>query len=351
VTLDRLDTPALTVDLTAVERNIERMQSYCNRHGIALWPHIKTHKLPAIAHMQMRAGAAGITCQKLGEAEVMAAAGLGKILITFPIVGQRKLRRLARLAAEHDVAVVADSEAVVRGLSRALAEAGASVGFLVECDTGQGRAGVQTPEAAAALGALAASLPGLEFAGLMTHPLPDGYGPFFARARELLAEHGLDVERASVGGTPTGFTAHAGGGVTELRAGTYVFGDRSCMANGTVTLEDCALRVRATVVSIPTPARVVIDAGSKSLTTDPGAVPEGGFGYVVGWPGATIYELHEEHALVDISGCETRAVIGDTVEVIPNHVCPTVNLHDEVFVHRGGEVVARWPVAARGKVR
>ena len=155
-----LDTPVATVDLDAVERNIARMQGYCDEHGLAFRPHIKTHKLPAIAHMQVRAGAVGITCQKLGEAEVMVAAGLRDILLTFPLVGAAKAERLAALAGEADVAVVGDSAAVARGLSPALAAAGAEVGFLVEVDTGFARTGVQTPEEAAELAELADSLPG-----------------------------------------------------------------------------------------------------------------------------------------------------------------------------------------------
>jgi D-serine deaminase-like pyridoxal phosphate-dependent protein len=159
------------------------------------------------------------------------------------------------------------------------------------------------------------------------------------------------VDQISVGGTPTAAAVHEVGGVTELRAGTYVYGDRTCIANGSVALGDCALTVRATVVSSPTEKRIVLDAGSKSLSTDPGVVPEGGFGMIVEWPGAAIYELHEEHALVDMGAHQWRPRIGDQVSVIPNHVCVTVNLHDEALVHRAGQLVDRWPIAARGRVQ
>ncbi|MEA2331449.1 MAG: hypothetical protein QOH58_1587 [Thermoleophilaceae bacterium] len=349
--LGAIDTPALAVDLAAVERNITRMQGYCNEHGLALRPHIKTHKLPQLAKLQLQAGARGVTCQKIGEAEVMADAGIDDILITFPIVGEQKLARLTQLAARRRVSVVADSELVIQGLSRALEAADASVDLLVECDTGQGRAGVQAPQDARRLARLAELLPGLEFVGLMTHPLPDGCGDWFERATALLAEDGLVTDRISVGGTPTAHRVHSVAGVTELRAGTYVYGDRSCIANGSVAEEDCALRVHATVVSTPTATRAVLDCGSKSLSSDPGVVREGGFGLIVELPEATIYELHEEHALVDLSACPRSVSIGDRVTVIPNHVCVTVNLHDEVVVHRDAEVVERWPIAARGRLR
>ena len=180
--LASLDTPVATVDLDAVERNIARMQGYCDEHGLAFRPHIKTHKLPAIAHMQVRAGAVGITCQKLGEAEVMEAAGLRDILLTFPLVGAAKAERLAALAGEADVAVVGDSAVVARGLSPALAAAGTEVGFLVEVDTGFTRTGVQTPAGGRrARRSSPTRCPGLRFDGLMTYPTPARDGPEAAR--------------------------------------------------------------------------------------------------------------------------------------------------------------------------
>jgi D-serine deaminase-like pyridoxal phosphate-dependent protein len=347
-----LDTPFATVDLDAVERNIARMQGYCDEHGLAFRPHIKTHKLPAIAHMQVDAGAVGITCQKLGEAEVMQAAGLDDILLTFPLVGAAKAERLAALAGEADVAVVGDSNAVVRGLSPPLAEAGAEVRFFVEVDTGFGRTGVQTPQAAADLAELADSLPGLRFAGLMTYPTLPGTGALLRAVADEIRARGLEVETVSAGGTPTFFTNHEVAGVTEVRAGTYVYGDRSCIANGSVPLEDCALRIRATVVSRPTPERGILDCGSKTLTNDPAEEASGGgHGLIVEYPDASLYALSEEHGHVDFSACAERPEVGEVVTVVPNHACGCTNLHDEVAVHRGGRLVGFWPVAARGKLR
>src|SRR5262245_10220651 len=201
--LAELDTPVATVDLDAVERNIARMQGYCDEHGLAFRPHIKTHKLPAIAHMQMRAGAVGITCQKLGEAEVMEAAGLRDILLSFPLVGAAKAERLAALASEADVAVAADSADVARSLSHALAAAGAAAGFLVEVDGVFGRTGVQTPDEAAELAQLVDSLPGLRFEGLMMYPTSEETGPAVSAAKAAIEARGLEVRRVSSGGTPT----------------------------------------------------------------------------------------------------------------------------------------------------
>jgi D-serine deaminase-like pyridoxal phosphate-dependent protein len=352
VNVAELDTPVATVDLDAVERNISRFQGYCDEHGLAFRPHIKTHKLPAIAHMQVRAGAVGITCQKLGEAEVMEAAGLDDILLTFPLVGSAKAERLAALAGEARVAVVGDSATVPQGLSPALAAAGAEAGFLVEVDTGFGRTGVQTAEEAAELAALADSLPGLRFDGVMTYPTLPESGPKLRAAVDAIAARGLEVRTVSAGGTPTFFTNHEVPEVTEVRAGTYVYGDRACIADGSVPLEDCALRVRMTVVSRPTAGRAILDGGSKTLTNDPVAwTGEDGHGLVVEYPDASIYALSEEHGHVDLSACADRPEVGEVVTVIPNHVCGCTNMHDEVVVHRGGRVAGVWPVAARGKLR
>jgi D-serine deaminase-like pyridoxal phosphate-dependent protein len=347
-----LDTPVATVDLDAVERNVARLQGYCDERGFAFRPHIKTHKLPALAHVQVGAGAVGITCQKLGEAEVMAAAGLDDILLTFPLVGRPKAERAARLAGEVRLAVAADGERVARGLSEAAASEGTEIRFLVECDTGFRRTGVQSPEAAADLAELVAGLPGLRFGGLMTYPTVPESGPWLRAAREEVERRGLAVECVSGGGTETALRTHEIGEVTEIRAGTYVYGDRACIANGSVRLEDCALRIRATVVSRPTAERAILDSGSKTLTNDPAeGAPGGSHGLIVEYPEARIYQLSEEHGHVDLSESTARPEVGEVVTIVPNHACGCTNMHDEVVAHRGGTVVAIWPVAARGRIR
>ncbi len=350
--IEDLDTPALTVDLDAVERNVRSFQARADGLGLALRVHIKTHKLPAIAHLQMRSGAAGIACQKLGEAEIMAAAGLDDILLTFPIVGAGKARRFAALARQVRMAAVGDSAAVARGLAEALQAAGASAAFLVECDTGYGRTGVQTPQEAVELAQLVDRLPCLDFRGFMTYPTLEGTGPWLAEAVAAARERALEVTWVSAGGTPSSRWDAAAGAttLTEVRAGTYAYGDRMCIADGSVEVDDCALRVRTTVVSRPTAERAILDAGSKTFSSDtaPGL---DGFGHINEYPAARVYALNEEHGFVDLSGCDPRPQVGDVVTVIPNHACVTTNLHDEVAAHRAGEIMATWPIAARGKLR
>ena len=348
--LSDLETPVLTADLDAIERNVSRMQAYCDEHGVALRPHIKTHKLPELARLQLEAGAVGITCQKLGEAEVMADAGIEDILLSFPLVGEAKAERLATLAGRVKMTVVGDSAVVAEGLSAVLARHGVEADFLVECDTGLGRTGVQSPEEAAALAALVHGLEGLRFAGLMTYPSLPETGPWLRAARKAVEARGLSVGRVSGGGTPTAARTHELGVVDELRVGTYIYGDRACIANGSVPLDDCALRVVAMVVSRPTRERAIIDAGSKTLTSDP-AVGATGHGLLIDYPEAEVYALNEEHGYVDVSRCDRPPEIGDRVTIVPNHACTTANMHDEIVMHRGGEVVATLPTAARGKVR
>jgi D-serine deaminase-like pyridoxal phosphate-dependent protein len=274
--------------------------------------------------MQVDAGAVGITCQKLGEAEVMADGGLDDILLSFPLLGEAKAERLAALARRIRIAVAGDSPEVARGLSAVLACEGLEVPFLVECDTGFRRTGVQSPSEAAELARLVDPLPGLRFGGLMTYPTVPESGPWLRAAREVIEGEGLRVERVSGGGTPGAFRTHEVGEVTEIRCGTYVYGDRTCIADGSVPLEDCAFAIRAMVVSRPTPDRAILDAGSKTLTSD---LSKG------------------------VSRCARLPAVGEVVTLVPNHVCPCVNLHDEVVVHRGGEVVGTWKVGARGRIR
>ena len=352
VTVRDLPSPFLIVDLDAVDRNVERLQRYCDEHEIALRPHVKTHKLPLLAHRQLAAGARGIACQKLGEAEVMADNGIDNILVTFPLVGAEKADRLASLAARVQVSVGADSYVVASGLSAALVARGASAGFLVDCDTGFGRTGVQSPEAAADLAQRVAELPGLELEGLMTHPGTPESGPWLREARRQIEERGLTVRCVSGGGTAGAFHLHESGVFTELRAGTYVYGDRRLAAIGLMVLEDCALRVIATVVSRPIDGRAILDAGSKTLTSDfsPG-LDDGTYGLVVEYPDAILTGLSEEHGTLDLTGCDHRPEIGERVTIVPNHACGAVNLHEEIALHRGGETVEIVAVLARGRVR
>jgi D-serine deaminase-like pyridoxal phosphate-dependent protein len=347
-----LDTPAVTVRVDIMESNIRRVHGHLARHGIANRPHIKTHKIPALGALQMAAGAVGITCQKLGEVEVFTDAGVADdVLLTFNVIGRAKTERLAALSRRlRRLAVVFDNDVVARGLSEAARAHRIEVPFLVECDTGFGRNGVQSPEAALALARAAMALPGLRFEGLMTFPNrePDTR-LFLERALELFKQTGIPVPVISGGGTPAIFTAQNLPMLTEHRAGTYLYNDCMVVASGTATWNDCAMRVRATVVSRPTADRAILDCGTKVLTSDQYTVK--GFGHVMEYPDAAITSLSEEHGVVDLSRCPRRPGVGEVVEVVPNHCCVVSNMVDEVYGVRGAEVESVWPVAARGTVR
>ena len=347
-----LDTPAVTVDLDIMEDNIRRVQAHLARHGIGNRPHIKTHKIPAIGRLQMDAGAIGITCQKLGEVEVFVDAAVADdILLTYNILGPQKADRLMALVQRvRRLVVVLDNEVVGQALSEAAARHRVDVRFLVECDTGFGRTGVQTPAEALALARGTMRRPRMHFEGLMTFPNRDpNTRDFFEAALALFKEAGIPVPVVSGGGTPALFTAQNFPMLTEHRAGTCVYNDAMVVSTGTATWDNCAMRVRATVVSRPTPTRAILDAGSKVLTSDLYFMK--GYGHVMEYPEAAITALSEEHGTVDLSDCAERPKVGDVVHVVPNHCCVVTNMVDEVYGVRKGAVEVVWPVAARGKVR
>lgn len=347
-----LDTPAVLIDLDRAEANLRRAQDAADKAGIALRPHIKTHKLPYFARRQVELGAVGITVQKLGEAEVMADAGLTDLLLTFNIIGAAKLRRLKALHERVTIRTVADSAECVAGLATTFIDPNHPLGVFVECDTGMGRCGVQSPEAAVALARAIIAAPGLAFAGLMTYPAAGKYheaAQWLADARTAFFAAGIDLPAITTGGTPDIWHMDEAARVaTEYRPGTYIYMDRSQVAAGAASFDDCALTVLATVVSRPTEGRAIIDAGSKALTSDLlGLV---GHGHVVEFPDAKVTGLSEEHGTLDVSACATKPRIGDVIRIIPNHCCPVTNLFDRVNLIRDGELVETVPVAARGRV-
>jgi D-serine deaminase-like pyridoxal phosphate-dependent protein len=349
--LNDLDTPAVAIDLDIVERNINRVQAAIARHGVANRPHIKTHKIPALAKMQIEAGAVGITCQKLGEVEAFADAGVvDDVLLTFNIIGEAKTERLASLIRRlKRLAVVLDNEAVARGLSEAGVRHDVDIRFLIECDTGFGRNGVQSPQAAFDLARAAMKLPRMQFEGIMTYPNRPETGPYFERALKLFKDAGIPVPVVSGGGSPVVSTLGDFPMMTEHRAGTYIYNDAMMVTVGAAAWEDCAMRVRATVVSRPTPDRAVLDCGSKILTSDLYFMK--GHGRLADYPEATIPSLSEEHAVVDLSNCGRKPEIGEAVDVFPNHCCVVSNMVDQVYAYRGGVLETVLPVAARGAVR
>jgi D-serine deaminase-like pyridoxal phosphate-dependent protein len=359
-----LSTPALTVDLDALEKNLQRGAELCRRQGVGLRPHTKTHKTVEVSRLQMAHGAIGLTVAKVGEAEVMAGAGLDDILVAFPILGDEKLRRLARLARARRLLLALDSEAAAQELSRAAAAQNASIGVLVEFDAGGRRCGLDPGPALLALAKVIEKLPGLKFRGLMSYfgnvwgtpeerrAEAEQVAERVARGLEAFRAERMRVEIVSGGSTPSAEFAHLIPGLTEIRPGTYVYNDLNTYYQGACSLEDCAVRVVATVVSTAVPGRAVIDGGSKTFSSDLlGSGPKSGYGYVVEAPDAPIVKLNEEHGLLDITQSRHDFHVGEVVTVIPNHVCATVNMHDEILTLRQGEAVGCWKVAARGKIR
>jgi D-serine deaminase-like pyridoxal phosphate-dependent protein len=345
-------TPCAVIDMDRVERNIARIQAACDAADVANRPHIKTHKNPMLAQMQIAAGAKGITCQKLGEAEIMADAGISDILISYNLLGDEKMARLGALQGKADVTVAADNSVVVADLPKATAASGRTLSVVVECDTGRKRAGVETPTEAVALAREIADSKGLQFAGFMLYPTETGWADaqkFFDEALAGVRAHGLDATIVSTGGTPNLKNLGKLKGATEHRFGTYIYTDRMQVDAGVATWDDCALHIYSTVVSRAAADRGILDAGSKTLTTDTGGLD--GHGLILEHPEAKIARFAEEHGFLDLSRSNTRPNVGDVVRIVPNHVCVVVNMMDEVVMVRGEEIIGTLPVAARGKLR
>jgi D-serine deaminase-like pyridoxal phosphate-dependent protein len=361
---DQIDTPALIVHQAILERNVEAMAQRAAAHGVALRPHFKTHKTAEVVRLQQQHGAKGITCAKVGEAEVVLRHGVADdVLIANQIVGQLKLDRLQALLKQARITVAVDSLPSAAGLDALARAADTRLPVLIEVNTGLDRAGVLPGHAALDLAqTLRAQLPRLDVIGVMTHEghvyrQPDAHtaatvGAAAATAlvetAHLLREQGFPISIVSAGSTPGATGAVAVPGISELRPGTYVFNDATGLHFG-LRPDDCALRILATVTSRPAPDRVIIDAGSKVLTSD-GAVGRSGHGYVVGYPDMVVARLSEEHGVVLVAP-GTGPQVGDKLEIIPNHVCPTVNLTDTLYIVQDGELIGTWPVIGRGQVR
>lgn len=360
-----LDTPALLVDLDVLRSNIEEMAGVARAGDVRLRPHTKTHKCPEIARMQVAAGASGITVAKLGEAEVMADAGLDDLLIAYPVVGEAKLARLRELLDRASVRVSLDAVEVAEGIGRAGADAGRDVPVLVDVDTGTHRMGRAPGEPSAELALEIDRVPGVRVVGLITHA-GHAYGSAdggelrkvvesevsdLLDTAERCAEAGLEIEEISVGATPTARLEAEQAGVTEIRPGTYVFNDVQQMRLGVATEATCAARVLVTVVARPTAERFVLDGGTKAFTSDGGdGPPLPGRGVVAGRPDLRIDFMNEEHAVGHIEG-DTALHIGDRLEVIPLHVCSCVNLFDVAYGVCDGRVDRELAVAGRGRMR
>jgi D-serine deaminase-like pyridoxal phosphate-dependent protein len=358
-------TPALVIDLPTVERNLARLADYAGQHRIALRPHTKTHKSLDMAMRQIRRGAAGLTAAKVGEAEVMAAASRD-LLIAYPAVDPYRSTRAAELArgGAVTVRVAVDSAEGIDALAAAARGAGSSIGILVDLDVGFHRTGVPTPADALALAQRVARHSTLTLDGLLFYPghvwsPPPEQPAELRRIDALLAEtidlwsrSGLEARIVSGGSTPTAYQSHLITKQTEIRPGTYIYYDMNEARAGFCTLDDCAATTVCTVVSTAaSEGKVVIDAGTKTLTSDRNVkVPDSGHGHVIEYPEAKIVRLSEEHGEVDVSGCAKRPKLGDRVTVIPNHICPCVNLRDSVWLRgEDGELTA-MSVDARGRL-
>jgi D-serine deaminase-like pyridoxal phosphate-dependent protein len=367
--LDEVPTPALVVDLDRLEQNIADWQSMADRNGVRLRPHIKTHKSPAIARLQLAAGACGIASAKPSEAEVFGAAGCDDIVIAYPIVGPDKWARLARLAGGVRLTVNVDSDVQARGLSAAATAAGVTIRAQIEVDTGLNRVGIDRDDypSLVAFARLIDSLPGLELDGITTHRGKFGErlaaltnveagheeGGILVGLAERLRADGLELRNVTAGGTVTGRGVAEVPGVTEVRAGTYVFYDAMQVAMGSAKAEDIALQILVTVVSTRRAGWTTVDAGTKTFSGDRGVVSGAGEGgeiaRAVGLD-AAVMRTTEEHGMVRL-GEGASVEVGQKLCFTPYHVCTSVNLATELVGVRGGVVEAVWPVEARAKTR
>ena len=356
--VEDLETPVLVVDLDRMEANIRFVQAYCERLGVRNRIHIKTHKIPQIAARQVAAGAAGITVQKLGEAEVFAASGLGfdDIFLPYNLLGAAKLRRLHGFLERYpeiELSLTCDSTVVAEGLSMVARQTGQRLKVWVECDAGLGRAGVTQPRQALDLACAIEQLPSLTFGGLMSFTADaEPSVAFMTAALAVFRNAGRPVPEVTMGGTRQLRWVKQVPGVTEHRPGTYVFHDRQTVLQGGWLFDDCAGTVRTTVVSRPTTERGIFDAGSKAITPETMGL-DGLLGHIVEYPEARLYRLSEEHGYADFSAHpdSERPQVGDVLTVVPNHICTTVNMYNWIVGARNGRVEVVWPVAARGRVR
>jgi D-serine deaminase-like pyridoxal phosphate-dependent protein len=366
-----LPTPQVLIDLARAQRNIARVQALATSAGATLRPHAKTHKSPVVAGWQIERGAVGVCCAKIGEAEVFADAGIRDIRLPYPVNPSNAARLLA-LMDRAAISIIVDHLDVARGWSDAMTRAGRALDVLVKVDVGFHRCGIDPDANPLAFLQAVSAMPGLRLRGLLSHA---GHGyhagseadlaniardeaQTLISLRETAAQAGIALDEVSVGATPTLRFSAAQPGITELRPGNYVYFDRTQVALGAASLDDCALTVLATVVSAPAADRIILDCGSKTLTNDQarGITKAPGYGAVLAADGEsvdqalTVERLSEEHATVRVSP-PTRLRPGDRVRVVPNHSCVVSNLVDIVRLVDGERVIESIPVAARGRIQ
>ncbi|HUG27633.1 MAG TPA: alanine racemase [Gemmatimonadales bacterium] len=359
--MDTLETPVPVVDLDRLEANLDRMAVYASAHGLALRPHVKTHKSPRVATLQMDRGAAGLTCATPRELEVMSGVA-SSLLLAYPPVGSARLHRFLALPDSVELRVSLDSVEAVDALATAAAEVGRDVRVLVEADLGMRRVGVGTPDQVVELANCIANTGTLRFEGVAFYPghirsaAPDqdhalrALGETLTEILRAIDRVGLSAKTVSGGSTPTAWRSHEIPGVTEIRPGTYVYNDRATVASGFCTRLDCALTVLATVVSTAVKGQAVVDAGTKALGREPrGGGEDWGYGELLDRPEVTVKAMSEEHGTLDLSRTSWRPRVGERVRIIPNHVCIVTHLFDEVAGVREDRVVETWRVEARGR--
>lgn len=356
-------TPAVIIDLPIVRRNIDRLAAYGREHKLRIRPHTKTHKSIRFARMQMQAGAVGLTTAKAGEALTMSQAA-DDLFVAYPALDPWRAPRLARLAREKMIRVGVDSAYALDVLSNAARAAGSTIGILVDIDVGLHRTGVQSPADALALAQHVSRKDHVRLDGIMCYPgqikaplseQPAALEPvahLLQETIELWRRSGLEAATVSGGSSPSAYQSHLVPQLSEIRPGTYIFNDMSMVSCGHASMEDCAARVVCTVISTAVPGKFVIDAGSKTLTQDRRSKdPDtAGFGHVVEYPQARITRLSEEHGEVNASQCAKRPKLGERVHVIPNHICPCVNLQTMVWLRDERGNLEPTEVDARGQV-
>jgi D-serine deaminase-like pyridoxal phosphate-dependent protein len=361
--LPEIATPALLIDEVILDRNIARMAEYCREHSIALRPHARTHKSLEIARRQLAAGAIGLSVAKSSEGKVMTQSG-ANLLIAYPPITPSSLRTIDELRHKVGIIVAVDSVEAVELLTANISTDGPSVGVLVDIDLGLHRTGVGTPEESRQIAERVSNCRNLELKGLFCYPghiteLPDEQATEISKANGIIRRHleiwkasGLSAPIISGGTTPTAYNSHLFEGVTEIRPGTYVFNDANTVRGGHCALADCAARVVTTVVSNAVADQVVVDAGSKTMARDTCLPqPSAGFGFVLEYPQARVRSLNEEHGVIDVSRCLSRPRLGERISIIPNHICPAVNLTDSMWLRTVDGTLMELPVDARGMVQ
>jgi len=365
---NHLDTPSLLIDYNQVTDNLKRMQGYANDQNIALRPHTKTHKMPSLAHLQLKTGATGISVAKVGEAEVMAKSGITDIFIANEIVGESKLNRILDLGETIDISFGIDSIAQVKMIQGVFSKSKKPAKVLIEIEVGEERSGIVTKETFKELLLYLKKCKHIHLKGLFSH---DGHSYSAKDLNDLECIHfksqmrtlefvdiaksmGFEIDTVSIGSTPPlmhGFSILDG--ITEIRPGTYIFMDAS-QSNAYGNKERCAATILATVMSKPTEERVILDVGAKGLTTqtrNKGLCTTTGLGLIKGFNNVTIYNVFDEHAIIYSKIFSNSVNVGDKVEIIPNHICPVVNLHETAYFVQNGDVIAETTVECRGKLK